>query len=161
MPTKIELNNLPDGYLNNNYMHKSNWLEVSILNAHGGILSTACLAMGMTIVSEFGRITVVLATAATLIAGALSMTASKYIFVSSQNDIEKADFTKRKKTLEEMTEFELLYLAETYEKRISIAKELPLNDAFTTYIQKDSETNIINTISSLQTAFSSLAFFAL
>jgi VIT1/CCC1 family predicted Fe2+/Mn2+ transporter len=37
-----------DNYLDNHYIHRSNWLRAVVLGANDGALSTASLAMGLT-----------------------------------------------------------------------------------------------------------------
>ena len=112
--TKVEPN--IDNYLDNHYIHKSNWLRAAVLGANDGILSTASIAIGVAAASD-NRETIILATLAGLIAGALSMAAGEYVSVSSQTDIEQADIEREKKELAEMPEVELELLAAIYEKR--------------------------------------------
>ncbi len=91
--TKVEPN--INNYLNNHYIHKSNWLRAAVLGANDGILSTASIAIGVAAASD-NRETIILATLAGLIAGALSMAAGEYVSVSSQTDIEQADIEREK-----------------------------------------------------------------
>ncbi len=119
-----------DNYLDNHFIHRSNWLRAAVLGANDGILSTASLAIGVAAASV-GRSPIVLATLAGLVAGALSMAAGEYVSVSSQTDIEKADIEREKTELKEMPEIELQRLAEIYENRglkketaLIVAKEL-------------------------------------
>ena len=100
-----------DSYLENHYIHRSNWLRAAVLGANDGILSTASIAIGVAAASDF-REPVILATLAGLVAGALSMAAGEYVSVSSQTDVEQADIEREKKELEDMPELELLRLAE-------------------------------------------------
>lgn len=88
-----------DDYLDNHYIHRSNWLRAGVLGANDGILSTASLAIGIAAASD-DRAPIVLATLAGLVAGTLSMAAGEYISVSSQTDIEKADIEREKDELE-------------------------------------------------------------
>jgi VIT1/CCC1 family predicted Fe2+/Mn2+ transporter len=105
-----------DEYLDNHYIHKSNWLRAAVLGANDGILSTASIAIGVSAASDF-REPVILATLAGLVAGALSMAAGEYVSVSSQTDVEKADIEREKIELAEMPEIELQRLADIYEQR--------------------------------------------
>jgi len=105
-----------DNYLDNHYIHRSNWLRAAVLGANDGILSTASLAIGVAAASEL-REPIILATIAGLVAGALSMAAGEYVSVSSQTDIELADIEREKIELNEIPEIELQRLAEIYEKR--------------------------------------------
>src|SRR6056297_382677 len=105
-----------DNYLDNHYIHRSNWLRAAVLGANDGILSTASIAIGVSAASDF-REPIILATLAGLVAGALSMAAGEYVSVSSQTDVEKSDIEREKEELEEMPKLELQRLAEIYEKR--------------------------------------------
>lgn len=87
-------NNL-DSYLDNHFVHRSNWLRAAVLGANDGILSTASLAIGVAAASDL-RDPIVLATVAGLTAGALSMAAGEYVSVSSQTDLEKADIERER-----------------------------------------------------------------
>ena len=105
-----------EDYLDNHYIHRSNWLRAAVLGANDGILSTASIAIGVA-TATITREPVVLATVAGLVAGALSMAAGEYVSVSSQTDVEKADIEREKQELEEMPEIELQRLAQIYVER--------------------------------------------
>ena len=119
-----ENNKTIDNYLDSHYIHRSNWLRAAVLGANDGILSTASIAIGVAAASD-ARETIILATLAGLVAGALSMAAGEYVSVSSQTDVEKADIEREKQELEETPEIELHILAEIYEKR-GLKKETAL-----------------------------------
>ena len=59
-----------DNYLDNHFIHKSNWLRAAVLGANDGILSTSSIAIGVAAASVF-RVSVILAILAGLVAGAL------------------------------------------------------------------------------------------
>jgi len=105
-----------DNYLDNHYIHRSNWMRAAVLCANDGIISISSLAIGVAAASST-REPVVLATVAGLVAGALSMAAGEYVSVSSQTDTEMADIEREKNELNEMPENELKILTEIYEKR--------------------------------------------
>ena len=67
-------------YLKPHYIHRSNWLRAAVLGANDGILSTASIAIGVAAASTT-RDSVILATIAGLVAGALSMAAGEYVSV--------------------------------------------------------------------------------
>ena len=156
-----------DNYLDNHYIHKSNWLRAAVLGANDGILSTASIAIGVAAASD-NRETILLATLAGLIAGALSMAAGEYVSVSSQTDIEQADIEREKKELAEMPEVELKLFAAIYEKRglkkktaITVAKELTEHDALAAHVRDELGLNEISKAKPIQAAISScLAFIA-
>ena len=163
--TKVEPN--IDNYLDNHYIHKSNWLRAAVLGANDGILSTASIAIGVAAASD-NRETIILATLAGLIAGALSMAAGEYVSVSSQTDIEQADIEREKKELAEMPEVELELLAAIYEKRglkkqtaKTVAEELTEQDALAAHVRDELGLNEISKAKPIQAAISScLAFIS-
>ena len=150
-----------DNYLDNHYIHKSNWLRASVLGANDGIISISSLAIGVAAASVT-RAPIILATVAGLVAGALSMAAGEYVSVSSQTDIEKADIEREAKELKEMPEAELEILAQIYERRglkketaLRVAKELTETDALGTHIRDELGINEISQANPLQAALAS------
>jgi VIT1/CCC1 family predicted Fe2+/Mn2+ transporter len=161
----IETNDDLDDYLDNHYIHRSNWLRAAVLGANDGILSTASIAIGVAAASDM-RDPVVLATLAGLVAGALSMAAGEYVSVSSQTDVEKADIEREKQELEEMPEIELQRLAQIYEKRglkketaLTVAKELTEHDALGAHVRDELGINEISQAKPIQAALASGAAF--
>ena len=156
-----------DNYLDNHYIHRSNWLRAAVLGANDGILSTASLAIGVAAATEL-REPIILATLAGLVAGALSMAAGEYVSVSSQTDVEKADIEREKIELQETPEIELQRLAEIYEERglkketaFTVAKELTENDALGAHIRDELGINEISKAKPTQAAFASGAAFTI
>lgn len=154
-----------DTYLDNHYIHRSNWLRAAVLGANDGILSTASIAIGVAAASD-GRDPVILATLAGLVAGALSMAAGEYVSVSSQTDVEKADVKREKQELEEMPELELKRLAQIYEERglkketaLVVAKELTEYDALGAHVRDELGITETSQAKPLQAAFASGAAF--
>ena len=154
-----------DNYLDNHYIHRSNWLRAAVLGANDGILSTASIAIGVAAASDV-RDPVILATLAGLVAGALSMAAGEYVSVSSQTDVEKADIKREKQELIEMPEIELQMLAKIYEKRglkketaLTVAQELTEHDALGAHVRDELGINEISQAKPLQAAFASGAAF--
>ncbi|MFD1061965.1 VIT family protein [Winogradskyella litorisediminis] len=156
-----------DDYLAVHYIHRSNWLRAAVLGANDGILSTASIAIGVAAASDT-RETVVLATLAGLVAGALSMAAGEYVSVSSQTDIEKADIEREKQELIDMPEIELQRLAEIYEKRglkketaKKVAEELTAHDALGAHVRDELGINEISQAKPIQAALASGVAFTL
>ena len=156
-----------DNYLDNHFIHRSNWLRAAVLGANDGILSTASLEIGVAAASGI-REPIVLATLAGLVAGALSMAAGEYVSVSSQTDIENADIEREKQELKEMPDIELQRLAEIYEKRglkketaLTVAKELTEQDALGAHIRDELGLNEISQAKPIQAAFASGAAFTI
>lgn len=154
-----------DDYLDNHYIHRSNWIRAAVLGANDGILSTASLAIGVAAASDL-REPIILATLAGLVAGALSMAAGEYVSVSSQTDVEKADIEREKIELIETPELELQRLTEIYENRglkketaLIVAKELTANDALAAHIRDELGINEISQAKPVQAALASGASF--
>lgn len=156
-----------DNYLDNHYIHRSNWLRAAVLGANDGILSTASIAIGVAAASDV-REPVILATLAGLVAGALSMAAGEYVSVSSQTDVEKADIEREKQELKEMPEIELQRLADIYVNRglkketaLTVAKELTNHDALGAHVRDELGINEISQANPIQAALASGAAFTI
>ena len=154
-----------ENYLDNHYIHRSNWLRAAVLGANDGIISISSLAIGVAAASST-REPIVLATVAGLVAGALSMAAGEYVSVSSQTDIEKADIEREIIELKEMPAEELVILAQIYEKRglkketaMQVALELTEKDALGAHIRDELGINAISQANPIHAAMASgLAF---
>jgi VIT1/CCC1 family predicted Fe2+/Mn2+ transporter len=154
-----------DNYLDNHYIHRSNWLRAAVLGANDGIISVSSLAIGVAAASST-REPIVLATVAGLVAGALSMAAGEYVSVSSQTDTEKADIEREAQELKEMPEQELKILAQIYEKRglkketaMQVAIEFTEKDALGAHIRDELGINEISQANPIQAAIASGASF--
>ena len=154
-----------DNYLDNHYIHRSNWLRAAVLGANDRIISISSLAIGVAAASST-REPIVLATVAGLVAGALSMAAGEYVSVSSQTDTEKADIEREIKELAETPEDELKILAQIYVKRglkpetaMQVAIEFTEKDALSAHIRDELGINEISQANPIQAAISSGAAF--
>jgi VIT1/CCC1 family predicted Fe2+/Mn2+ transporter len=156
-----------DNYLDNHFIQRSNWLRAAVLGANDGIISISSIAVGVGAASAT-REPILLATAAGLVAGALSMAAGEYVSVSSQTDIEQADIAREVKELEAMPEDELNILAQIYEKRglrketaLQVAKEMTAHDALAAHIRDELGINEISQANPIQAALASCAAFTI
>ena len=154
-----------DNYLDNHYIHRSNWLRAAVLGANDGIISISSLAIGVAAASTT-REPIVLATVAGLVAGALSMAAGEYVSVSSQTDIEKADIEREMMELKENPNEEQDILGQIYEKRglkketaMQVAKELTEKNALAAHIRDELGINEISQANPIQAAIASGAAF--
>lgn len=154
-----------DNYLDNHYIHRSNWLRAAVLGANDGIISISSLAIGVAAASS-SREPIILATVAGLVAGALSMAAGEYVSVSSQTDTEKADIAREIIELKTMPEEELQILAQIYEKRglkketaMQVAIEFTAKDALAAHIRDELGINEISQANPIQAALASGASF--
>lgn len=160
-----EVNN--EEYLENHYIHRSNWLRAAVLGANDGILSISSLAIGVAAASD-SREAIVLASIAGLVGGALSMAAGEYVSVSSQTDVENADIERERIELRDMPELELKMLTEIYKARgltrktaEQVAIELTDHDALGAHVRDELGINAISQANPLQAALASgLAFIA-
>lgn len=156
-----------DNYLNNHYIHRSNWLRAAVLGANDGIISVSSIAIGVAAASS-SREPIILATIAGLTAGALSMAAGEYVSVSSQADSEKADIEREKRELKESPEEELMVLAAIYEKRglkketaLQVAKELMEVDALGAHVRDELGITEISQAKPMQAALASCGAFSI
>jgi VIT1/CCC1 family predicted Fe2+/Mn2+ transporter len=154
-----------DNYLDNHYIHRSNWLRAAVLGANDGIISISSLAIGVAAASST-RDPIVLATVAGLVAGALSMSAGEYVSVSSQTDIEKADIERERKELEDTPDIELEILAKIYENRglkketaMQVAIELTDRNALEAHVRDELGINEVSKANPIQAALASGAAF--
>ena len=159
------MTNAMDSYLDPHYIQRSNWLRAAVLGANDGILSIASIAIGVAAASNV-RESILLATVAGLVAGALSMAAGEYVSVSSQTDVEKADILREQQELEEMPEEELQMLAHIYEQRgltkataLIVAKELTEHDALGAHIRDELGINEVSQARPVQAALASGSAF--
>ncbi len=132
-----------DSSSDNNFIDRSSWLSAAVLGANDAILSTASIAIGVAAGSDTREV-IILATLAGLVAGALSMTASKFVSLSTQTDTEKAEIAREKIEIEEMPKLELLELAGIYEQRglkketaMQVAKEFTEKDALAAHVRDE------------------------
>ena len=145
--------------------HRVGWLRAAVLGANDGIVSTASLIIGVAAASAAHE-GILLAGAAGLVAGAMSMAAGEYVSVSSQSDTENADLALEKKSLEQDVEFEKEELAKIYERRglesvlaKQVAEQLMAHDALGAHARD--EIGISESVSAqpVQAAFSSAGTF--
>jgi VIT1/CCC1 family predicted Fe2+/Mn2+ transporter len=156
-----------DNYLNNHFIHRSNWLRAAVLGANDGIISLSCLAIGVATASS-SREPIVLSAVAGLVAGALSMAAGEYVSVSSQTDTEKADIEREKVELASMPEQELSILAQIYEKRglkketaMQVAVELTEHNALDAHMRDELGINEMSQARPIQAALASCGAFSI
>ena len=142
-------------------------LRAMVLGANDGIISTACLILGVAAADASGRSILVAGTAG-LVAGAASMAIGEYVSVSSQRDSEQADIQKETWELENTPERELAELTGIYQaKGLShklareVAEELTAHDALSTHLAEELGISRHNLARPLQAAVSSAAAFSI
>jgi VIT1/CCC1 family predicted Fe2+/Mn2+ transporter len=114
-----------------------------VLGANDGIISTACLVLGVAAATT-ERSAILTAGMAGLVAGAASMALGEYVSVSSQRDSEQSDIAKEKWELEHTPDIELAELAGIYRKKglpqalaHEVAVELTKHDALKTHLAEE------------------------
>jgi VIT1/CCC1 family predicted Fe2+/Mn2+ transporter len=142
------------------------WLRAAVLGANDGIVSTASLIVGVA-ASAASSSEVLVAGAAGLVAGAMSMAAGEYVSVSSQSDTENADLAKEKFELENEPELELEELAQIYAGRgveielaRKVAVQLTAKDALGAHARDELGISEITQAQPIRAALASAATFA-
>lgn len=141
------------------------WLRAAVLGANDGIVSTASLIVGVAAAAS-ARGDVLLAGAAGLVAGAMSMAAGEYVSVSSQADTEAADLNRERAELAANPEFELAELASIYRRRgldrataDEVAVQLTAKDALGAHARDELSITHMTTARPVQAALTSAATF--
>ena len=145
--------------------HRVGWLRAAVLGANDGIVSTASLIIGVAAAGTT-QTGILIAGAAGLVAGAMSMAAGEYVSVSSQSDTESADLAVEKKSLEENGEFETDELAGIYVGRgvesalaRKVAEQLMVHDALGAHARDEIGISESVAAQPVQAAFSSAGTF--
>jgi VIT1/CCC1 family predicted Fe2+/Mn2+ transporter len=146
-------------------IHRSGWIRAAVLGANDGIVSIASLLVGVASAGS-DQTQIMLAGAAGLTAGAMSMAAGEYVSVKSQEDTELADLRMEAHALEHYHEEEHRELTAIYEARgldaalaEEVARQLMAHDALEAHARD--EIGITSELSArpLQAAFWSAASF--
>lgn len=141
------------------------WLRAAVLGANDGIVSTASLIIGVAAASAKPA-DILVAGAAGLVAGAMSIAAGEYVSVSSQRDAEHADLARERVELAGNVDAEVNELAGIYVKRgidpataEIVARQLMEKDALGAHAQDELGISEITTARPIQAAFTSAATF--
>jgi len=123
--------------------HRIGLLRAMVLGANDGIISTACLILGVA-AADATRNAILTAGMAGLVAGAVSMGLGEYVSVSSQSDAERADIAKETWELETMPDHELdeltaIYAAKGLPQALAreVAEELTKHDALAIHLAEE------------------------
>jgi VIT1/CCC1 family predicted Fe2+/Mn2+ transporter len=148
------------------FSHRIGLLRAMVLGANDGIISTACLILGVAASDASGH-TILVAGTAGLVAGAASMAIGEYVSVSSQRDSEQADIKKEIWELENTPERELAELTGIYQSKglshdlaREVAIELTKHDALKTHLAEELGISAHNIARPVQAAFSSAVAFS-
>jgi len=127
----------------NHLIERVGWLRAAVLGANDGLISTASLIVGVAAATS-SRNEILVAGAAGLVAGAMSMAAGEYVSVSSQSDTEQADLARERRELAEQPEAELEELTTIYVNRgvepalaRKVAEQMTAKDAFAAHARDE------------------------
>ncbi len=144
---------------------RSGWIRATVLGANDGIVSTACLLLGVA-AAQSTTDSIVVAGLAGLIAGALSMAVGEWVSVASQRDVEDADIRTEERELATMPARELDELAQIYaakglsaELARQVAVELTAKDPLAAHLIEELGITPNTRARPLQAAASSAAAF--
>jgi VIT1/CCC1 family predicted Fe2+/Mn2+ transporter len=147
-------------------MERLGWLRAAVLGANDGIVSTASLIIGVAAAQGYES-SVVVAGAAGLVAGAMSMAAGEYISVHSQRDLEDAALAEERTELAEDSEAEHKELAAIYVRRgldadlaTKVAQQLMAHDALAAHARDELGISRATIARPLQAAVASALSFA-
>jgi VIT1/CCC1 family predicted Fe2+/Mn2+ transporter len=142
------------------------WLRATVLGANDGIVSTACLLIGM-VSAHADHKTVLLTGVAGLVAGAMSMATGEYISVYSQADTEKAALAQESAELASDYHGEHRELAAIYVHRgvdqilaSQVAHALMAHDALGAHARDELGISEANNARPLQASLSSAVSFS-
>ena len=156
---------IPDLHPERHLVERIGWLRAAVLGANDGIVSTASLIVGVAAAAP-DRSGVLLAGAAGLVAGAMSMAAGDYVSVSSQADTEAADLAREREELARDPDFERSELAAVYQQRgidpataDKVAGQLMAKDALGAHARDELSITHMTTARPIQAALTSAATF--
>jgi VIT1/CCC1 family predicted Fe2+/Mn2+ transporter len=142
------------------------WLRAAVLGANDGIVSTASLVLGVA-AAHAGPSNVLVAGAAGLVAGAMSMAAGEYVSVSSQADTERADLRREEQELSadpeaEVAELTAIYVGRGLDPQLAhqVAIQLMAHDALASHARDELGITEVLRARPLQAALASAASFA-
>ncbi len=155
----------PHGHRESHFISRIGWLRPAVLGANDGIVSTASLILGVAAATA-DRHGVVIAGAAGLVAGAMSMAAGEYVSVSTQADTEAAGLAKERAELASDPDAEEGELAAIYVGRgvspdlaRQVARQLTAHDALGAHARDELGIIEITAARPLQAAlFSAISF---
>lgn len=146
---------------------RMNWLRAGVLGANDGIVSTAAVVVGVAGATT-EVVPVLLAGAAALVGGAISMALGEYVSVSSQRDSERALIQKERRELEDDPEAEFKELTGLYQEQgltpataHLVAEELTEHDALTAHLAVELNIDQEDVVSPWHAAFASLIAFTI
>ena len=142
------------------------WLRAAVLGANDGIISTACLLLGVAAANASHQQLMITGVAA-LVAGAMSMAAGEYVSVSSQADTEQAELERERIELQEDPIAEHRELASIYVSRgvtpelaEKVAEQLMQHDALSAHARDELGFHETSAARPIEAAFTSAITFS-
>jgi vacuolar iron transporter family protein len=154
----------PDGEIHRS--GRAGWLRAAVLGSNDAIVSTASLMIGVA-ASSASKVAILIAGAAGLVAGAMSMAVGEYVSVSSQRDAEQADIEIEKRELAgapqaELKELELIYVKRGLDRDLAkrVAEQLSAHDRLAAHVRDELGIDPTALARPLQAAWISAASFS-
>jgi vacuolar iron transporter family protein len=148
------------------FVTRIGWMRAAVLGANDGIISTSSLIVGVASAGAT-KSAIILAGAAGLVGGAMSMAVGEYVSVSSQADTESADLAREAKQLLTRPHFEHDELASIYvgrgvdpELARQVAAQLMVKDALGAHARDELGISKVSTARPVQAAMTSAPTFA-
>lgn len=152
-------------HLERHLVARIGWLRAAVLGANDGIVSTASLIIGVA-TSGAESNAILVAGAAGLVAGAMSMAAGEYVSVSSQADTEAADLARERGELAADPGAELAELAAIWRARgldeataAAAARQMTAADAMAAHARDELHITEVTKARPLVAAMASAATF--
>lgn len=150
-----------------NHLHgRIGWLRAAVLGANDGIISTACLLLGVAAANVNHQQLLVTGVAA-LVAGAMSMAAGEYVSVSSQADTEQAELERERielheEPIAEHRELTAIYVSRgvTPELAAKVAEQLMQHDALSAHARDELGFHDTTAAKPIEAAFTSAITFS-
>ncbi|MBL8577235.1 MAG: VIT family protein [Mesorhizobium sp.] len=149
------------------FVRRIGWLRAAVLGANDGILSTASLIVGVA-TSSASAGSILVAGAAGLVAGSMSMAAGEYVSVSSQSDVEKAELEREALELRDDPVAEHQELAQIYvgrglsvELASQVATQLMSSNALAAHARDELGLSDVTAARPIQAALASALSFAI
>ena len=142
-----------------------NWLRAGVLGANDGIVSVAATVVGVAGVTN-DVTPILVAGAAAVVGGAVSMALGEYVSVSSQSDSQRALIEKERRELAEDPEGELAELAAIYQAKglsaataQTVARELTDHDVLGAHLEAELKIDEHEVVSAWHAAMASAIAF--
>jgi len=122
---------------------RAGWLRAAVLGSDDAIVSIASLMIGVA-ASSASKGAILIAGAAGLVAGAMSMAVGEYVSVSSQRDAEQADIAVETRELAgeplaELNELAMIYMKRGLDKDLAmkVAEQLSAHDQLSAHVRDE------------------------